>query len=307
MPNKSLWGYLHHLYDNQDAGNIAGARLDNSWFVDPVNGNNARDGRSYGTSKLTLASVLALAVSGDFIFIYPGQLDEGGLNIARAQSKLTLIGVGGRGSVFIEPSTEDLDGLAIHADDVTLINIGIAAEDETAGNLALDVTGSRLRAYGCKIEGGEDQLSIGPGTVAQEAAGTRGRGGDCAFYDCEFCWGTNGVDLVCTDFGAVTQVKFYNCLFHNITGSHVKETVGSGGSAAVGYRDIWFTDCFFSDLEDGTAPTKYFDLNDNNANTGVVTRCSLPTAINSGLNLVSTAMHWVSNFHTGGISTAQPS
>jgi hypothetical protein len=245
------------------------------------------------------------ASAGDVIFVAPGFYDET-VTIARAKSNLTVVGLGGRGAAGIEPSTEDAAGLIVHADDVTLINLGVAAEDETSA-VALTVTGARFRAYRCKIEGGAKQIVIGPGTVAQEAADTHGTGADFLFSDCELAWGTDGIHLTCTDYGAVTQGRVERCRFHNLTGKHVTETVGSGGSAAVTFFNITIVDCDFDDLEDGTAPTNYIDLNGNNANTGVVTRCSFPTAINSGLNLVSTAMHWVSNFHTGGVSTGQPS
>ena len=223
------------------------------------------------------------------------------------EGNFAIVGMGGRGAAFIEPSTEDTGGMIVHADDVTIINLGIAAEDDTVGNYALTGTGSRFRAYGCKIEGGERQVSWGPGTVAQEAAGTHGNSGDILFEDCEFCWGTNGIVLVCTDYGAVTQFKVRKSHFHNISGKHVTEEVGSGGSAAVTFQNVVLDENTHDDLDVGTAPTNYIDLNGDNANTGVVSRCVFPTAINSGLNLVSTAMHWVCNYHTGGISTGQPS
>lgn len=265
-----------------------------------------RVGTSWEDAFTTITAALARASAGTKILVAPGQYDET-VTIPRTLSKITIIGTGGRGAAFIEPSTEDADGMIVHADDVTLVNIGIAAEDSTSGNDALTVTGSRFRAYSCKIEGGNKQVVVGPGTVAQEAAGTHGVAGDILFYDCEFCWGTDGVHLTCTDYGAVTQIRFELCRFHNLSGKHLTETVGSGGSAAVTFQNLTVVRCDFDDLDDGTAPTNYIDLNGDNANTGVVTDSSFPTAINSGLNLVSTAVHWVSNKHTGGISTAQPS
>ncbi|MGH9238632.1 MAG: hypothetical protein ACRD3G_11400 [Vicinamibacterales bacterium] len=247
-------------------------------------------------------------VSGDRCLIAPGAYDET-VTVGRtdadgaARSNLSFVGMGGRGSVFIEPSTEDASGFICHADDVQLVNVGCAGEDETSA-IALTVTGTRFRAYGCKFEGGLSQLVIGPGTVAQEAAGTRGRGADGLFVDCEFAWGTNGVVLTASDFGAVTQIFFRGCKFHNLTAAAFEE---AGGTVSIRFRNLEIADCTFDDLEGGTAPTKYISLNDDNGNDGVVTNCRFPTAINSGLNLVSTALHWVSNFHTGGVSAAQPS
>jgi len=253
----------------------------------------------------TIQDAVDDAVAGDRILVAPGAYDET-VTILRAQSNLTIVGMGGRGAVFIEPSTEDAGGMVCHADDVTLVNVGVAGEDETSA-VALLVTGSRFRAYGCKLEGGLTQLALGPGTVILEDAGTQGRGADALFDDCEFAWGTNGVVLTASDFGAVTQARFRGCKFHNLTAAAFEESNGSGGSASVHYRNLEISDCTFDDIEGGAAPTKYLSLNDDNGNDGIVTNCRFPTAINSGLNLVSTALHWVSNFHTGGVSTAQPS
>lgn len=276
-------------------------------FVDSTNGTDGNRGESIERPFATIQKAVNSAKRGSVILVAPGQYDET-VTISRttASSNLTIVGMGGRGAAYIEPSTEDAAGMVVHADDVTLINIGVAAEDETSA-AALTVTGSRFRAYGCKIEGGATQVVIGPGTVAQEAAGTHGVGADWLFRDCEFAWGADGIVLTCTDYGAVTQGRIERSRFHNLTSKHITEAVGSGGSAGVAFRNIVIVDCDFDDLEDGTAPTNYIDLNGDNANTGIVTRCSFPVAINGGLNLVSTAMHWVSNYHTGGVSTAQPS
>ena len=242
----------------------------------------------------------------EVIFVSPGSYAET-VTVAFAKSMLQIIGLGNRGAAYIDPTTEDAGGMLVHANDVSVHNLGIAAEDDTAGNNSLVVTGSRFRAYGCKLEGGEVQALVGPGTVAQETAGTHGRGGDIIFYDCEFAWGTKGLVLQGTDYGGATQVRLERCYFHNLTTSSIDENVGTGGSAAVTFFNFRAVDCDFDDAEDGTAPTKYIDLDGDNANSGVVTRCSFPTAINSGKNTVSTALHWVSNFHTGGVSTGQPS
>lgn len=276
-------------------------------FVDSTNGSNQNRGLNISKPLATIQKAVDLAKRGTTILVAPGQYDET-VTISRtsAHSQMTIMGMGGRGAAYIEPSAEDAAGMVCNADDVTLINLGVAAEDATSA-AALTVTGARFRAYGCKIEAGADQLVIGPGTVAQEAAGTHGTGADFLLHDCEFAWGTDGIVLTCTDYGAVTQGRISKCHFHNLSAKHITEAVGSGGSAAVTFFNIVIEDCTFDDLEAGTPPTNYIDLNGDNANTGVVTRCSFPAAINSGLNLVSTAMHWVCNYHTGGISTGQPS
>lgn len=273
----------------------------NVWWVGPLGQNTGLN--PVGAFR-SIADAVSAAAAGDMIVVAPGGYDPAAvITIARAKSNLTIVGLGGRGAAFIEPSTEDQGGMVVHADDVTLVNLGVAGEDETSA-VALTVTGSRFRAYSCKLEGGLTQLAIGPGTVAQEAAGTRGRGADALFDDCEFAWGTNGIVLTATDFGAVTQARFRRCRFHDLTAAAFEE---AGGSVDIRYRGLVVDGCIFEDLEDGSAPTKFISLNDDNANTGMVVGCAFPTAINGGLNLVSTALHWVSNYHTGGVSTGQPS
>lgn len=255
----------------------------------------------------TIQAAVDAAVDGnaDAILVVPGQYAET-VTVSRSHDKLTIIGLGGRGAAYIEPTTEDASGMLVHADDVTLRNLGVAGEDETSA-VALTVTGSRFRAYESKFEGGLRQVLIGPGTVAQEAAGTHGRGADSLFEDCEIAWGTEGIVLQGTDYGGCTQTYIRNCRFHDLTAESIGENVGSGGSAAVTFFGLNVRGCTFEDLENGTAPTKYISLNADNANAGQVANCEFPSAINSGKNLVSTAVHWVSNMHTGGISTGQPS
>lgn len=269
--------------------------------TDHANADDDNDGTDPEYPLATVGAAVALAVAGDTIYIAPGEYDES-VTIARALNNLTLIGAGGRGCAFINPSASNSTAMTIHADDVTLINVGCDGVGTGGGAV---VTGSRFRAYGCKFEGGANAFIIGPGTVAQEAAGTHGVGADSLCEDCEFAWSTaTGVKLVATDYGAATQNFFRRCKFHNLTAASFEE---SGGTVSIRFRNLEISKCIFDDMEDGSAPTKFISLNDDNGNTGIVTNCSFPTAINGGLNLVSTAVHWVSNFHTGGVSGAQPS
>lgn len=270
------------------------------WFVDPA-GSNSNDGRSWDFPFLTVAKALTVASAGDTIALAPGDYSEAALTIARALRGLTIIGHSGRGGSAIATSTSNGTCLTNLANDVTLINVGLAG-DGTGGGLTN--YGDRLRCYGCKIEGGTWPLILTLGTVAQIAALTHGKGADVLIDDCEFCWADNAVRLVATDYGAVTQAEFRNCKFHNQTASCFEE---SGGTVSIRFRNLKIIDCIFDDQEGGAPPTKYISLNDDNGNDGIVTGCRFPTAINSGLNLVSTALHWIGNYHTGGIAAAQPS
>lgn len=279
-------------------------------FVDATNGSNGYDGLSAETPKATLQAAINLSVTMQLdavmILMAPGEYDEV-VTISRPTAEsanMTIVGAGPRGSVYVATSTTNGVAMTNHADDVTFINVGLDGDGTGAG---LINTGSRMRAYGCKIEGDDIACQMTLGTVAQEAAGTRGTGADCLFSDCEFAWATRGVLVTCTDYGAVTELFISGCYFHDHSAAAIDESVGSGGSAAVLFQGVRIDSCIFNDLEDGTAPTAFILMNDNNANAGIVTKCSFPSAINSGKNLVSTALHWVSNFHTGGVSTGQPS
>lgn len=257
----------------------------------------------------TIQDAVDAALAGDTIQIAAGAYDET-VTIPRtdangdALNNLTLVGIGGRGAVYIEPSTEDAAGMLVHADDVTLINVGVAAEDETAGNFALTVTGTRFRAYQCKIEGAASQVVIGPGTIAQEAAGTRGRGADSLFLDCEFCWGTNGITFTSSDYGACTQAKVIGCLFHNLTGDEIDENdVGVIGAV----RDAWIVGNVLANQEDGTEPTKFVDL-DSAGSTGVIAQNIIANPTNASAQIgIAAGVIYVANLTEAGVTTARPS
>lgn len=241
---------------------------------------------------------------GDVVFVDPGEYAEE-LTIPFSKSNIALVGLGGRGSVAIQADT---DGVALtnNARDITIQNIGLEGDGAGGG---LVNTGRRFRAYASKIEGGTNALIASLGTVAQIAAHTHDKGDDILFEDCEFAYSDNGVLLRASDYGAVTQAFFKKCYFHSLPDSSFEESNGTGGAAGVHYRGLLIDECTFGagDEETHTLPTKWISLDDDNANDGVVCRCVFPTLINSGLNLVSTALLWTGNFMAGGVSAAQPS
>jgi hypothetical protein len=244
--------------------------------------------------------------AGTTIYIAPGDYDEA-VVIPGTKPNLTLIATGGRGSVAIAPSADDADGLTVHADDVTLMNIGAAAGAVDAGApVGLHNTGRRLRAYGCKFEGGAAGAKMAVGGTVQIDAGTQGKGDDCWLVDCEFAWSDVGLLLVAGGYGAVTQLHVQGGLVHNCV-KGVAEAVGPGASAPVLFRNLTLDGVTFDRNEDGTEPTNYIDLNGDNTNTGLVVGCRFPSALNSTKNLVSTAVLWVGNVHPAGLSTGQPS
>ena len=269
-----------------------------------TNGVDTNDGLSWDTAKLTVQGAVDAASSLDNIYIGPGSYDEN-VTIPHSKPAITLTGAGPRGSVAIAPATGT--GLLCRANDVTLTNVGLAA---LGTDVALILTGDRFRAYRCKLENDDGTgacLTIGPGTDANHTAHLDGSGSDALFYDCEFAWAATGVTLQGTDYGAATENVFRKCRFHNLGTAHITEHVGSGGSAAVTFATLLVERCVFQADEAGTIPTKFISLNASNSNTGQVTQCSFPVAIDSGKNLVSTKLLWVGNYHTGGLSAAQPS
>lgn len=295
------------------AGNMPG--LNTYLFVDAEHGSDGNSGDfagasgAYASLQTAIDRVNSQSLVGAVIWVASGTYAEE-ITISRptfngGSLSLTIVGAGPRGSVAVEAQTTNSTAFTNHADDVTLVNIGCAGDGSGNG---LTNTGSRLRAYGSKFEGDTGaaiQLTLG--TVAQEAAGTRGVGADTLFVDCETAWSSTGVLLTCTDYGAVTEAFFSGCYHHDHSAASFDESVGSGGSAAVLFQGLRINNGVFNDLEDGTAPTAFVLLNDDNANSGIVTQCAFPTAINGGKNIVSTALHWVCNYHTGGVSGAQPS
>lgn len=275
-------------------------------YVDTSTGSNNDNGRSWANAFATITAALSAASSGDVIYVAPGEYDEA-VTVARAKSNIQIIGVGGRGAAFIAPSTTNATALTVLADDVTIKNLGCDGDGTGSGCINY---GRRFRAVGCKFEGGDGAngtgLTLTLGTDAQITALTHGKGDDSRIEDCEFAYNTHGLRLVCTDYGAVTQARIYDCYFHDNTNG-IEEANGSGGSASVRYRDLEILRCRFLRNEDGTEPTMYVALNDDNGNKGVMANCVIPSAINGGKVLVSTGLIYVGNYHTGGLSTAQPS
>lgn len=254
----------------------------------------------YVSAGVSVQSVVDSAQPGDVVYVQPGEYDEA-VTVPRAKSNLTIVGLGGRGAAFVAPSTANADALTILADDVTVVNLGCDGDGTGSGVVNY---GRRTRMHGCKVEGGANGLKATLGTVAQIAAGTHGKGDDCWYVDCEFAWNTNGVLIAASDYGAVTQLRFRECVFHDNSAADFEE---SGASADIRFRDLDVHGCAFRRQEDGTEPAKHLSLDDDNGNTGVVSGCYFPTALDGGRNLVSTGLVWAGNLHTGGVSNGQPS
>jgi len=245
----------------------------------------------FGRRVDTITEAIATMVPRDILFVGPGAYAEGNIIIPADKPKITIVGAGNVGEMFIEPPNTTDEGLTVLADDVTLINVGIA-KGATA-DFALSVGDAntnpdRFRAYGCKIEGD------GVACVLHGA-------GDVIMYLCEFCWCATALQLKPNAAGFVTQAYIKRSRFHNYT------LVGIGESAAAAVvKNLNVQDCVFENQEDGSAPTDYLLLSDN-GNTGCFSGNRFATPTNAATVLtIGTGLLWMANATEAGWSTARP-
>jgi hypothetical protein len=239
----------------------------------------------------TIEELFNVIQPNDVAFLAPQRFEETGLVLDK--SGVSLIGygfdLGGRGSAFIEPGGVNDPGLSIEADDVTLINVGVAGKGTAAYALQVADDIARFRAYRCKLEG--------PDGVAVRLVGT----GDAMFDDCEFCWCGIGVDFVggLTDFPTQTLIR--RSRFHNIVTAHLRGTGGTGVNV-----NTELIDNFHDKAEDGTAPTDFLLL-DAATSSGLVSGCRFATPTNdAALLTIAADIMWMANATEAGWSTARP-
>jgi hypothetical protein len=228
---------------------------------------------------------------GDVANIGPGFYAEGNLVIPESLTNVTFRGMGNRGACGIEASITTDEGLTVLADDVTLINLGVAGGD--TGDYSLQVgsqtvSPNRFRAYGCKFENAAIAVRLW-------------QAGDVILDDCEICWTTLGLVLRSGDIGFNTQIRIQNCLLHNyVTGGIVEH------AAAQQVNDLWLVDNVFGRQEDGTAGTDDILLSDN-GNTGLITGNRFSRATNgTGFITIGTGLIYNPNGTEAGWSTARP-
>src|SRR3990167_8185406 len=246
----------------------------------------------------TISAMLALMSPGDVGVIGPQRHAEGNLIIPATLSNITLIGAGGRGACYIEPSAAGDEGLQVLASDVTLINVGVAGGSSASyalnvkGNAAAK-NGKRFRAFGCKFEGPTGTVVLLNGDANYNAS-------DALFSDCEFAWGGSGILFDDSGYGYPTQIFIERCKFHNLT------AVGVGLAASGGVTNLILTDSVFDNQEDGTPPTDYIKV-DRSGDTGVVSGCRFATATNAtGVLTIAARIMWMANATEAGWSTARP-
>jgi hypothetical protein len=289
-------------------------------FVNQANGADGNPGtvdQPMDTIQAAVTRGINTTPGGCCIMAAPGQYDESVViprfitlpdGSTRDVSNVMIVGLGGRGAAFIDNDTVGGEGMKVSADDVTLVNLGVAGE--ATADYSLRVTGSRFRAYGCKFEGNEGvaagnaQALIGPGTAAEEAANTEGRGGDAILRDCEVCWGARGVVIQSSTFGAATQVSLQGTRFHDLTAVHVGENdVGAIGAG----RDIELLRNVHDRDEAGAAPTDWIDL-DSAGTTGLIALSVFASAAApaAGVVQIAAGVFYVTNYSEAGQTVARP-
>jgi hypothetical protein len=249
------------------------------------------DAPVFGKRAQTIEDALGLMRPKDVLFLGPQAHEEGNLVIPEDLTNITIIGAGNRGACFIEPTVSSQNGLQVLADDVTLINVGVA--DGGTGTYGLRVGSTtvnpdRFRAYGSKFEGS----AIG---ALFEGAG------DLLLEDCELAWAPIGIELKANLVGFCTQIMLRRLKFHN------NGTAGlSQFSAAQCVDNLEMRDSFFDGNEDGTTPTKFINLA-NAANHGLIAGNFFRFATNATAQMtIGAGIFWGPNGTEAGWSLARP-
>lgn len=240
----------------------------------------------------TLGSAMAQLLPGDVLIAGEGFYDETGLALSGI-SNLTLVGMGGRGAMGIEPSAAGAEGLLLTScDDVTTYNFGVAGN--ATADYALQLTScARFRSYGSKYEGPTGTIISINGTATDQCA-------DILFEDYEVAWGGKGFTFDDSLYGYPTQINIKKGWFHDITDNMLG--VATGGLV----KGLSFTDNDLDNAEDGTAPTDYILLSDN-GNTGTIGGNRFATATNAtGVITIGTGLKYPTNYTEAGPSTARP-
>lgn len=264
-------------------------------FVDAAAGDDDFDGRTAYRPKATINGALAAAVANDVILVAPGDYDEA---VVITKDNITIKGAGSRGSVAVAPSASNAIAILIdgttssgRVEEVHLENIG-GEGNGTGGGLHVKGNIRRIRAKGCKFEGGAFA-----GKLESTAAGSVA---DCSFEDCEFAWATTGLAILSSGGGdPVTQTRLAECWFHNTTADGLKSTVSAPAN-------LWLHACRFDDDEAGTAPTGLYVDAQVAGTSGTLTGCYFPVAVNGAKVLVAATCIVLGCWFTGGANTTAP-
>lgn len=238
--------------------------------------------------------VINEAKAGDTIYIAPGSYDE---TVTVNKNDLTLIGLGGRGEAYINPTTVGAAGVEITADGVTVINLAVAGE--STADYALKLTGAGdCTLIGCSFEGPTGTVVLLGGTDDDQCSND-------VFDDCEFKWGGSGLLFDNSGYGYPTQIAVRRCKFHNLSVVHIGDGPTGGGVV-----NVEVTDCVFDNAEDATEPTDYIKLDRSGGgatDTGIISGCRFARADNEADVLtIAAGIIWCANATEAGWSTGRP-
>jgi len=283
--------YLADRIDSALAGNPSGT----SWYVN-TSVVRSLAGKDWSTAFKTIAEAISAASANDVIFVAPGAYAEN-VVVPISKPNLTLVGAGNRGSVYIQALTDGV-ALTVHPKDVTVVNMGCEG-DGTGGGAR--ILGRRFRGIDCKFEGGADALKVGPANNADQNVDNDNDASDNIYVRCEVAWSTDGIVLMASDYGAVTQPRFYDCWSHDLT-NHITEELQAGATASIMFRDLEVHGHRFLRNEDGSAATKYVELDADNTNSGLFSDCVIAHATMATAVLdIGTGVLWVGNKTEAGV------
>ena len=284
-------------------GSLLGQVPGTNWFVDPAMSSSG-SGTSWSGAFKTLKEAVAVAVSKDVIYLAPGTHTgpSTGAAVTISASNITLIGVGPQGSVVVGYQYNPLAAgtIATGALIVTGQNVEVNNIDFSGGNGAVYgvlVKGDSFRAFDCKFE---MQNDVGIALQFLPTAVTGTTASLAIIKNCLFDWCETGISFETVGGCACTEDHIVNCVFENCSVNCINERVADS------VRALEITNCVFQDIENGTAPTKYIELSNVN-NTGIVSGCIFPVAVNGALVLMSAKVHCIGCVFAGGMNTGQPS
>ena len=250
----------------------------------------------FGRRADTVQAALNNLKDRDILMLGPGSYNEAvvwpvGLD------NITVIGMGNRGDVGIAPSATDakaltIEGTATRTQGITLINIGLEGNG-TGGGLHVLGNIRRIRAIGCKFEGGA--------FAAKLESNAAGSVGDTILEDVELAWSTDALLIAVSGGGdPVTQTYLRNSLLHNYSSRGVRITDTFAA-------DLWITKNTFARQEDGTQPTNEYIDADIASTTGFVAENSFATPTNAATKLaIAAGVIWGPNGTEAGWSSARP-
>lgn len=245
----------------------------------------------FGNRIPTIQEAVNLMVERDILFIGPGEYDEA-VVIPIGLDKITIMGAGNVGEIFIAPSAADsiamlIEGSAANrTSDITLVNVGLEG-DGTGGGLHVKGNIRRVRVQSCKCEGGAFAIKL-------ESTIAAGFVADTIIENCELTFTETALHMLASGGGdPVTQTRLLDCLLDNFSsrGVHVD---------ASPVADLWIHGNRFCRQEDDSEPTNEYILADVANSTGNIAGNSFPANAASAKIVLAAGVRRCGNSYTDG-------